>query len=246
MIARIARAVVVGALLLVSFAALPAHATQTDPWVTFPSEDQWVPAGAPPILLVGDSLINSIGTNGHRGEPVAQHLRTITGRGSYVSSAGGASWVTYVWPGQQSANALIGDYARYLGARLTVGALGSNDERIMNSNPGSLNQQSQYAIMYEGVRSARETSACVLLVNTYTGSGSALFPASTMTKVNDNMAWLAAAFPGGHVWVADWNAKATGHGDWFLPNDVHMTTAGQLQYAAFIGDWVKLLIAAGC
>jgi len=25
-----------------------------------------------------------------------------------------------------------------------------------------------------------------------------------------------------------------------------MTTAGQLQYTMFIGDWVALLIAAGC
>src|SRR5262245_56558559 len=114
-------------LVVLACSASITRAAQTDPWKTFPSEDHWVPGAAPPILLIGDSLIFGIGTPGHSGEPLAQHLKNVTGRGTYVSSAGGASWVTYVWPGQQASNALIGDYARFLGARLTVVALGSND-----------------------------------------------------------------------------------------------------------------------
>lgn len=190
-------------------------------------------------MLVGDSL--TVDAN-YSVQGVANYFRSETGRASYVSAVPGGQWVTYGWPGQQNGNSLVWDYADFLNARLTIGALATNDARIMTQSPSSYTQQQQYDVMANAVGTTRQHSSCVMLVNVRARSVTGM-SAANATKVNNNMTWLSATYAGGRVYVADWNSYSTGHNDWFITNDVHMTPTGQLKYFEFISDQAEALIA---
>lgn len=215
---------------------------QTAPWQTFPAEFGSAAGSEPGVVIVGDSLIAGIGS-----QQLANHMRTVTGRGQIVSAAGGAQWVTYGWPGQQAGNSLIWDYAKFVQARLTIAALATNDARIITQHPAAYDQIKQYNIMAHAVAETRKHSSCVILVNLRVRTVSGMSSAAA-TTVNNNMLWLASGgYAGGRVFVADWNAHSANHPEWFLPNDVHMTPAGKLHYAAFISSQAQLRIASdGC
>ncbi|HEU5150688.1 MAG TPA: GDSL-type esterase/lipase family protein [Iamia sp.] len=237
----------IAALLLAAVASTtlagPAGAAQTAPWGTAPAGSGFANGPAPGVVVVGDSLVTGAFGIGIGEQPLADHLRTVTGRQAYVSAASGASWVTYGWPGQQNGNSVVWDLAAWFQPSVVVGALGHNDARIMASNPGSYSSAQQLAIMQNAVTASLAHAGCVLLVNTRTASGNPTFPTSTTTAVNANMATLDSTIPG--VYVADWNAHSAGQASWFT-DGVHMTAAGKLHYAAFISGRVQALRAAGC
>lgn len=243
---RIGRALVAIALAVVVGvgASAPAGSAQTPPWETMGAGGATSTGGAANgVVLVGDSLIawpSGPGT-------VANAIRTASGYATYANAAPGAQWVTYGWPGQQNGNALIWDYAAFFNARLTIGALATNDARIMTSHPGSYSQGQQYAIMSNAVDLTRDRSECVMLVNVRRRNGVPAMSYANAQKVNDNMAWLAASFPGGGVHLANWDAHAAGHDtDWFNPGDVHLSAAGTSAYNAFIASEADRLIDQGC
>jgi hypothetical protein len=223
--------------------ASPAGAAQTDPWKTFPGTGANAPGPNPYVVMVGDSL--TVDAN-YSVQGAANYFRAETGRASYVSGTPGASWVTYGWPGQQNNNPLVYDLADFLNARITIGALATNDARLMTQHPGSYSQQQQYNMMQSAVAKTRLHSSCVMLVNVRARSVSGM-SAANASKVNDNMAWLAATHPGGRVFVADWNAYSSSQPGWFKTNDVHLTATGTLKYFEFISNQAEALIAQrGC
>lgn len=224
--------------------ATPAGAAQTDPWKTFPATTANAPGANPYLMMVGDSLTID---GSYSVQAPANYFRGETGRSSFVSSAAGASWVTYGWPGQQAqGGSLIWDYAALLKPRITIGALATNDARIMTQHPTKYSQQQQYDTMANAVAQTRKHSSCVMLVNVRARSVTGM-SAANATKVNNNMAWLAATYAGGRVFVADWNAYSSSQPSWFKANDVHLTLAGTLKYYEFISDQAEALIAQrGC
>jgi len=233
------------AAVLVALAATPAGA-QTAPWGTGGAEVGSNSGPAPAVVLVGDSLIAHDLGIGSQNESNA--LRWWLGRGTYVSANNGASWVTYGWPGQQNGNSLVWDLAHFFGARLTIGALATNDARIMTSDPATYTQQAQYNIMANAVGQTRQYSACVMLVNVARRNGIWGVSYASAQTVDNNMVWLAAVQSGGGVYVADWDAYSAPHqAAWFLPGDVHMTAAGIAAYRDFITAQASNLISTkGC
>lgn len=228
------------AVVLVSLAAAPAGA-QSPPWATYPAGQATASGSATQMVLVGDSNIVIQGIS-----DVAGFVKAVSGgRTSTVNAAVGASWVTYAWPGEQNNNPYLWHLSAYTGARMTIAALGTNDARVLTQYPSSVyNAGAQYTIMNMAVTETRKYSRCVLLVNVKARNVTAMTAASAQV-VNTNMANLAASFPGGRVFVADWNAHA--QNSWFIPNDVHMTAAGYLHYSAFIGSRIQHHIANnGC
>jgi hypothetical protein len=211
----------------------PSPATaQTAPWGTFPAVGAVSSNGATPmVVLVGDSLIVGPGV-----QPVADHFRAATGRTSYVSAAGGASFVTYAWPGQQAGNALVFDYANFFRPGVTVMALGTNDVRVMTQAPAHYNASSQKAVMAHAVQQSKLYSTCILLVNVRSRSDvpQGQFSNTHVASVNSNMSQVAASYADGRVRVANWNSYSAGQSSWFLPADVHHTAAGQLYYVQLI------------
>lgn len=226
------------AAILATLAAAPAGA-QTHPFISYPAAQAVANGSAPAMVLVGDSniVIQNVAD-------VAGFVKAVSGgRTSVVNAAVGASWVTYTWPGQQNNNPYVWHLSAYTSARMTIGALGTNDAIIMTNHP-SYTAQTQYTIMDLAVTETRKYSRCVLLVNVKARNVTAMTAAAAQA-VNTNMANLAANFPGGRVFVADWNAVA--QNSWFINNDVHMTAAGYLHYSAFIGSRIQHHIANhGC
>ncbi len=229
------------ATVIATLAPTPAGAVPTFPWGTYGPPAQGSANGAnPPIVMVGDSLIHNIGVSS-----VATHIKTVTGRTTVVNATGGASWVNYGVPAQSAGNAMMWDYANVMNARLAIGALGTNDAKLMTEHPTLYTQQNQYDTMSWTVNNTLQHSQCVMLVNIRPRT--TLLPElsyDNMVKLNNNMYLKAATIPT-RVFVADWNAYVTsqgGPGGIYIPGDTHMTPAGQLLYASFISGRAQHLI----
>lgn len=242
---RVARSLAIGVAVVIGLATgTPAGAAQTSPWQTYPATGAVSSGGAANgVVLVGDSLIvfpTGPGT-------IANKIRTVTGYATYANAAAGAQWVTYGWPGEQNGNALMWDYADLFDVRLTIAALATNDALIISHHPTSYSQGIQYSIMENAVTLTRQHSDCVLLVNMRKRTGVPGLTYTSTQQVNDNMAWLAASFPGGGVHLADWHTHSLSHGDWFISGDVHLTPAGTTAYNAFIAaEADRLIDQEGC
>jgi hypothetical protein len=61
-----------------------------------------------------------------------------------------------------------------------------------------------------------------------------VLPAARFADIGGHIAEAAAAHP--RVHVARWDEASTGHADWYQPDGIHHTAAGNLAYAAFIHD----------
>ncbi len=232
-------AVVAAAAVLATLAPSPAGA-QTFPYQTWPwSSTGFTPGTSPGILLVGDSLIDYVGSGGS--QPVSDHIKTVTGRSTFVNATPGASWMNYGWPGEQANGAaLMQDFADLLNPRLSIGALATNDAILLTNHPTIYTPQIQYNIMANTVNVTRQHSYCVMLVNVRRRNVTGTMTAAAALQVNNNMNQLAAA--SSRVFVANWDAFAAGQSGIFLPNNVHMTEAGELVYAAFISGQAQNLI----
>lgn len=195
-------------------------------------------------LMIGDSLVNGVGAPAFAG-----HLRTVTGRSTYVAASSGSSlpnWIgagwldNPVWGGPNLAS--LSNYVTVIQPRITVVALGSNDARIMTQSPGSYTSGDHFWKVLDIVNRAKASSRCVLLT-TVANHWSAASTAS-VNAVNANIAWADANMPG--VYVADWHSYSAGHSDWFAaPGDIHHSNIGKLKYAEYIGNVTKLLAASG-
>ncbi len=229
-------AMVAAATVIATLTPSPAGA-QTAPFETWPwASTGFSNGGSPGIVLVGDSLIDYAGTQG-----VATHIRTVTGRATYINATSGASWVNYGWPGQQANGGyLMPDLADLFNPRLTIGALATNDAILLTNHSDVYNQQAQYNIMANTVQTTRQHSHCVMLVNVRRRNVTGTMTAAAALQVNNNMFLLAALST--RVYVADWDTFAAGQSGIFLPNNVHMTEAGELIYAAFISGQAQNLI----
>jgi hypothetical protein len=197
----------------------------------------------PGIILVGDSLIYNIRNEGQAGgQGMADHLRDRTGRETFVSSAAGADWRQYGIAGHQDGNAFVFDYAQLFEADwgqegVVVIALATNDARLRTS--GDITQAGHLQNVRSIVSQTELHARCIVLVNVRERGVSGM-SAAAADQINDNLETVAAERS--HVYVADWNAHAAGHdAAWFVPDNVHFTDVGQLEYAAFIGDWMTII-----
>lgn len=221
--------------------ASPAGAAQSGPWVTYPATSAQAEGEDTHVLVVGDSLLvgDLYSVTG-----LADYVTSETRRSTYVTATPGGQWVTYGYPGQQNGAGLLWDYASFLEPRLTVVALGTNDARIMTAVPDLYGPAEHLELMRTSVARTLEHTRCVLLVKVrereVTGPfGMGLADAAA---VNANIDVLASSDEQHRTFVADWNTHAALRDDWFRPNDVHLTWAGQLGYASFIADQAEIMI----
>jgi hypothetical protein len=232
--------VAVPALTLAAASPVPS-AAQSGPWVTYPATSAQAQGADPYLLFVGDSL--TVGDL-YSVQGLAEYLTAETQRSTYVTATPGGQWITYGYRGQQNGSGLLWEYTDFLDPRLTVVALGTNDARIMTAVPERYAQHQHYEVMRNALRRAREHTRCVLLVNVrereVTGPGGMAL--ADAVAVNDNIAWFAATDEERRTFVADWDSHAALQTDWFQPNDVHLTWAGQVSYASFIADQAEIMI----
>lgn len=235
-------ALVLAAVLLALLVASPTPGeAQSGPWETYPATWAVSEAPGPYTLVVGDSL--TLGEL-YSVQGLADHVSSETGRSTYVTTTPGGQWITYGYRGQQNGAGVVWDYTAVLDARLAIIALGTNDARIMSRWPHLYTQRQQLEVMNNAVREARRTADCVLLVNVRERNvfGLGGMVAREAAHVNENMRWVSVLDPDGRVFVADWNAHAAPHEQWFEENDVHLTWGGQLEYARFITSSAERII----
>lgn len=196
---------------------------------------------APATLVVGDSLVYGMS------QGLADLLTSSSGRLTYVAASGGASVPNFVNPGWLDAPvwggpalATIEQYNRFLGARITVIALGTNDVRIMAGYPAQYGRSQHAAALARAVQQARTSSVCVFLVNAADHSGPDR--SDEVTAVDENIDAASV----GRVFRVDWKGHSAGHEDWFVEaGNPHHSPAGRLMYADLIHREVRDRIEAG-
>ena len=195
-------------------------------------------------LMIGDSLTNGVGA-----QAFAEFLTSSNGRSTFVAASSGSSmpnWIGAGWlndPAWGGPNlASLSEYEVFLKPAITIVALGSNDARILTASPSQYSADDNFWKVLDIVNRTRAQSRCVLLT-TVADHWSAASSAS-VNAVNGNMHWADLNMSG--VYIADWRNYSAGHADWFNgPTDIHHSNVGKLQYAAYIGNVMKLLIASG-
>lgn len=200
-------------------------------------------ASAPGLatVVIGDDLVFGMA------QPLANLLTSTSGRATWVAASAGASVPNFVnrgwldnpaWGGPNLA--MIEEYNRFLGARITVIALGTNDVRIMADAQGQYGRSQHAAALATAIHQARTSSTCVFLVNPADHSGPSR--SDEVTAVDQN---ITAAL-GGKVFRVDWKGYSTGHEDWFAgQDDPHHSPVGRLAYADLIHRSVLDQIQAG-
>jgi lysophospholipase L1-like esterase len=210
-----------------------------------PASDVHVKRGGatPGIILVGDSLIYNMRTEGQAGgQGMADFLRDRMGRETFVSSAAGADWRQYGIEGHQDNNAFVFDYAQLFEAEwgaegVVVIALATNDARLRTS--GDISQAGHLQNVRSIVSQTQLHARCIVLVNVR-ARGVTGMSATAANQINANLATVAAERD--YVYVADWNTLAAPHdATWFEPDNVHFTTAGEWAYADLIGDVLTVI-----
>lgn len=235
-------ATVAVAVLIATVPATEAAADAPPPFGVLANEAAVSSSGAAPAtVVVGDSLLFGMS------QGLADLLTGSSGRLSLVAASGGASVPNFVnrgwldaplWGGPKLAT--IEEYNRFLGARITVIALGTNDVRIMAGVPDQYDRGDHAAALATAIRQARTSSTCVFLVNPADHSGPSL--SDEVAAVDQNI--RAAAV--GQVFRVDWKGHSAGHEDWFAgPGDPHHSAAGRLKYADLIHRSVRDRIEAG-
>jgi hypothetical protein len=192
-------------------------------------------------VVIGDSLVFGMS------QPLANLLTSTSGRVTWVAASAAASVPNFVnrgwldnpaWGGPNLA--MIEEYNRFLGARITVIALGTNDVRIMADTPGQYGRSQHAAALATAVQQARTSSVCVFLVNPADHSGPSR--SDEVAAVDQNI----AAASGGRVFRVDWKGHSAGHEDWFAgADDPHHSAVGRLRYADLIHRSVLDQIQAG-
>lgn len=203
-------------------------------------------ATTPGTVLVGDSLIWGLPA-----QSMANHMASVTGRGAVVAASGGASTKNFVtlgwlddppWGGPNLTT--IGNYNAFFKPSITVIALGSNDARIMTSNPGSYSSWSHAATLIEAINQAKTHSTCVFLVNVANHWSSA--SSANIATVNLNIDGATAYSWVNKVFKIDWASYSAGQESWFAaPGDIHHSPVGKLYYAELIARIVNEKIRAG-
>lgn len=195
-------------------------------------------------LLVGDSLTYNVGS-----QAFADYFKSSNGRSTFVAASAGSSlpnWVNQGWldnPAWGGPNlASLANYVAFLKPRITILALGSNDARIMTSNPGQYTSTDHFWKLLDAINKAKAQSRCVVL--TTVPNRWNLTSTASVNAVNANINWADNNVAG--VYVADWAGYSAGHPDWFAaPGDIHHSAAGKLYYANYLGNVTKLLAASG-
>ena len=228
-------------LLIGTVSAVEASADAPPPFGVLANEVAGAQGAAPATVFVGDSLIFGMS------QGLADLLTSSSGRLTWVAASGGASVPNFVnhgwldnppWGGPNLAT--IEDYNRFLGARITVIALGTNDVRIMADVPAQYGRGQHAAALATAIRQARTSSTCVFLVNPADHSGPSR--SDEVAAVDQNIAAAAV----GRVFRIDWKGYAAGHEDWFVTaGDPHHSQVGRLMYADLIHRSVRDRIAAG-
>lgn len=192
-------------------------------------------------VVIGDDLVFGMS------QPLANLLTSTSGRLTWVAASVGASVPNFVnrgwldnptWGGSNLA--MIEEYNRFLGARITVIALGTNDVRLMADAPGQYGPSQHAAALATAIQQARASSVCVFLVNPADHSGPSR--SDEVAAVDQNI----TAASGGTVFRVDWKGYSAGHEDWFAgPDDPHHSQMGRLLYADLIHRSVLDRIQAG-
>lgn len=218
-----------------------ASADAPPPFGVLANEAAGASAAGPATVVVGDSLVFGMS------QGLADLLTGSSGRLTLVAASGGASVPNFVnrgwldnppWGGPNLAT--IEDYNRFLGARITVIALGTNDVRVMAGAPDQYGRSDHAAALATAVQQARTSSVCVFLVNAADHSGPSR--SDEVAAVDQNIAAVA----GGRVFRVDWKGYSAGHEDWFAAaDDPHHSTVGRLMYADLIHRSVRDRIEEG-
>jgi hypothetical protein len=218
-----------------------ASADAPPPFGVLANEAAGASGAAPATVVVGDSLIFGMS------QGFAELLTNSSGRLTWVAASGAASVPNFVnhgwldnppWGGPNLAT--IEDYNRFLGARITVIALGTNDVRIMADVPAQYGRGQHAAALATAIRQARTSSTCVFLVNPADHSGPSR--SDEVAAVDQNIAAAAV----GSVFRVDWRGYSAGHEDWFVAaGDPHHSPVGRLMYADLIHRSVRDRITAG-
>lgn len=223
------------------FVAPAAQADAPAPFGVLANELAGAEGAAPATVVVADSLVFGMS------QGLADLLTSTSGRYTVVAASGGASVPNFVntgwldaplWGGPKLAT--IEAYNRFLGARITVIALGTNDVRIMDAYPAQYGPAQHGAALREAIRQARTSSTCVFLVNPADHSGPER--SAEVAAVDANI--VAAST--GRVFRIDWKGYSAGHEDWFAAaGDPHHSPMGRLLYADLIHRGVRDRIQAG-
>lgn len=238
---RLALATAALSLLTLTVPAVEAAADAPPPFGVLVNESAGSPGAAPATVVVADSLVFG---NSQR---LADLLTGSSGRLTWVAASAGASVPNFVNPGWLDAPAwggpklaTIEDYNRFLGARITVIALGTNDVRIMADVPGQYGPRQHATALATAIQQARASSTCVFLVNPADHSGAER--SDEVAAVDRNI----VAATGGSVFRVDWKGCSAGHEDWFSgPDDPHHSPVGWLRYADLLHRSVRDRIEAG-
>lgn len=235
------RAITVIAMMIAVLPAAPAVADAPAPFGVLANEAKGSPGAAPATLVVGDSLVFGMS------QALADLLTNSSGRTTWVAASGGASIPNFIntgwldaplWGGPKLAT--IESYNRFLGARITVIALATNDVRIMAGYPSLYGRTEHATALATAIRQARTSSTCVFLVNAANHSGAA--SADEVTVVDQNITAAAT----GRNFRIDWKGYSAGHEDWFTAaGDPHHTPVGRLMYADLIHRSVHDRITTG-
>jgi hypothetical protein len=229
-------------LIVLSIIVAPAaEADAPPPFGVLANETAGATGAGPATVVVGDSLIFGMS------QGMADLLTSTSGRLTYVAASGGASVPNFVntgwldapaWGGPKLAT--IEAYNQFLGARITVIALGTNDVRIMAAYPAQYGRAQHAAALATAIRQARTSSTCVFLVNPADHSGADR--SDEVAAVDQNIAAAAA----GRVFRVDWKGYSAGHEDWFAQaGDPHHSPAGRLSYVDLIHRSVRDRIQSG-
>ena len=233
------------ALSSVAMFAPAAGATAPSPFVVVHNSASSSTGNGVWTLTIGDSLIESY-TQG-----LADNLRSNTSRSTYVAASAGSSmpnWLESTWLdnpqwGGPNLSRMV-DYENFFKPRVTIIALGSNDARIITSNPSSYTSGAHLLRLVNAINIAKQTSKCVMLT-TVANHWSSSASTAAINSVNSNITWAAANNAG--VAIADWKTVSAGHEEYFAaPNDIHHTATGKLVYANLITQTLRNMIAVGC
>jgi lysophospholipase L1-like esterase len=211
------------------------------PFGVVASEAAGASASGRATVVIGDDLVFGMA------QPLANLLTGTTSRVTWVAASAGASVPNFVnggwldnpsWGGPNLAT--IEEYNRFLGAKITVIALGTNDVRLMADAPSQYTRSQHAAALATAIQQAKTSSTCVFLVNPADHAGPSR--SDEVAAVDQNI----TAATGGKVFRIDWKGYSAGHEDWFAgTNDPHHSQAGRLLYADLIHRSVLDQIQAG-
>jgi|GEM_PF-3236561 len=224
-----------------------ASATAPTPFGILANSSGWAPRGNHQVtVLVGDSLIWNISA-----QSLADRLSNSNGRSTWVAASAGASTKNFVtlgwldgpiWGGPDLTT--IRNYNVFLDGEITVVALGSNDARIMTSNPATYGPSEHAAALGEAIVQAKSRSTCVFLVNV--ANHWELASSASVVAVNNNINRATRGTGGRKVYTIDWAAHSAGQESWFAgPRDIHHSTEGKWHYADLINRSIRDKINAG-